>query len=73
MANIVDVFRRLISPYYYYIISIIVLILFLSVTYYAYNNIYKKSEPNKFKDVANANRRNKEVTVFFFHVDWCPH
>jgi thiol-disulfide isomerase/thioredoxin len=73
MANIVDVFRRLISPYYYYIISIIVLIIFLSVTYYAYYNIYKKSEPNKFKNVANANRRNKEVTIFFFHVDWCPH
>jgi len=73
MANIVDVFRRLISPYYYYIISIIVLVIFLSVTYYAYYNIYKKSETNKFKNVANANRRNKEVTIFFFHVDWCPH
>ena len=73
MANIIDVFRRLISPYYYYIISIIVLVIFLYVTYYAYYNIYKKSEPNKFKDVANVNRRNKEVTVFFFHVDWCPH
>ena len=73
MANIIDVLRRLISPYYYYIIIIAVLVIFLYVTYYAYYNIYKKSEPNKYKNVANVNRRNKEVTIFFFHVDWCPH
>lgn len=73
MANIIDVLRRLISPYYYYIIIIAVLVIFLYVTYYAYYNIYKKSESNKYKNVANANRRNKEVTIFFFHVDWCPH
>jgi thiol-disulfide isomerase/thioredoxin len=28
---------------------------------------------DKFDDVANSNERDKEATVYFFHVDWCPH
>jgi thiol-disulfide isomerase/thioredoxin len=32
-----------------------------------------KKSGNKFSDVANANRRQKEVMIYFFHVDWCPH
>jgi thiol-disulfide isomerase/thioredoxin len=72
MANVVEVIRRYIRPYYYYIIAIAVIIIFSIVAYYAYNRFYKK-EVNHAKDVANANRRNKEVIVYFFHVDWCPH
>ena len=73
MANIIEVLRRMISPYYYIIIALIVIIIFLLVTYYSYNNIFSKVKQNKFSDVANTNRRNKEAIVYFFHVDWCPH
>jgi thiol-disulfide isomerase/thioredoxin len=73
MANIIEVLRRMISPYYYIIIAIIVIIIFLAVIYYSYNSIFSKVKQNKFSDVANANRRNKEAIVYFFHVDWCPH
>jgi thiol-disulfide isomerase/thioredoxin len=73
MANIVDVLRRMIAPYYYTIITLVIIIIFLSVTYYAYNTLYLKAKKSNFNDVANANLRNKEVTIFFFHVDWCPH
>jgi len=73
MSNIIEVLRKIISPYYYYIIGIVVLIIFIYVTYYAYNNVFMKTKPNRFANVANANRRNIEATVFFFHVDWCPH
>jgi thiol-disulfide isomerase/thioredoxin len=73
MANIIDIFRRLITPYYYYIITIVVLIIFLLIIYFSYNSIYKKLNKNKFTDVANSNIRNREATVYFFHVDWCPH
>jgi thiol-disulfide isomerase/thioredoxin len=73
MANIIEVLRKIISPYYYYIIGIVIVLIFIYVTYYAYYNVFAKTKPNKFKDVANVNRRNKEATVFFFHVDWCPH
>lgn len=70
--NLIEVFSKYARPYYYIVISLVILIIFLAVAYYAYNQYYRKSV-NRFKDVANANRRNKEATVLFFHVDWCPH
>jgi thiol-disulfide isomerase/thioredoxin len=73
MANIVEVVRRYISPYYNIIVGITFLVLFMVIGYYAYDRLYLKRVANKFKDVSNEPRRNKEVTVFFFHVDWCPH
>jgi thiol-disulfide isomerase/thioredoxin len=33
----------------------------------------KPKETKKFSDVANTSTRAEEVTVYFFHVDWCPH
>lgn len=49
-------------------------VLAIGVGYYVYNNIYL---PNKkdavFKDVANANPNGKTITIYMFHVDWCPH
>lgn len=73
MANITDVLRKYIRPYYYYVLAIIVLIIFLFAANYAYNKYYTTINNNKFKDVANTNRRTKEAQVYFFHVDWCPH
>jgi thiol-disulfide isomerase/thioredoxin len=72
MANIVEVLRKYIRPYYYYIITLVVLIIFIFAGYYAYNQ-FSKTKASRFKDVANVNRRNKEAVVYFFHVDWCPH
>ena len=72
MANLIEVISKVIRPYYYYIIAFVVLILFVTIGVYSYNNI-QSQQKNKFSDVANANRRNKESVVYFFHVDWCPH
>lgn len=72
MANIVETLRRLIAPYYYVIISVVLIILFAIAGNYAYNK-YATAKENKFSDVSNVNRRNKEASVLFFHVDWCPH
>jgi len=72
MANIIDVIRNYLRPYYYYIIFAVVFILFILVGLYSYN-YYKGKVKDRFKDVANINRRNKEAIVYFFHVDWCPH
>lgn len=72
MANIVEIFRRMIAPYYYLIITIVFITIFVIVGYYAYDK-FATAKTNKFSDVSNANRRNKEATVLFFHVDWCPH
>jgi thiol-disulfide isomerase/thioredoxin len=72
MANIIEVISKMVRPYYYYIIAFVILIIFAVVAVYAYNNI-KAQQKNRFSDVANANRRNREAIVYFFHVDWCPH
>lgn len=73
MPGLVEVVGNLISPYYYYLLIITFVSIFAALSYYAYNNYYKKTLDNKFANVANANRRNKEAEVMFFHVDWCPH
>jgi thiol-disulfide isomerase/thioredoxin len=73
MSGLIEVARKYIRPYYYYIIAIVVLIVFLIAANYAYKTFYTKKQANLYKDVANANRRNKDVQIFFFHVDWCPH
>jgi len=72
MATLYEVLTKLIRPYYYYIIAFVVIIIFLVVAYYGYSKAMAR-EKDKFKDVANANRRNKETVIYFFHVDWCPH
>jgi thiol-disulfide isomerase/thioredoxin len=72
MANIIDVLRKMIAPYYYVILTIVLIVLFVIVAYYAYNQ-FGNVKQSKFANVANSNRRNKEVSILFFHVDWCPH
>ena len=52
---------------------VLILIIFIWISYYAYQNLYAKKKANKFADVANANRRTKDVNIYLFHVDWCPH
>ena len=72
MANIIDVLRKYIRPYYYFIIGIVIFILFLVIGVYWYKQ-NKDQKLNKFKDVANNERRNHEAPIYFFHADWCPH
>lgn len=70
--NIIDVLKRYLAPYSRAILIVMLLILFTIVAYYGYT-AYAKSQNNRFKDVANENRRKKEAVVLFFHADWCPH
>ena len=49
-------------------------VLVVGVGYYVYNNIYLPYKKEKvFKDVANSNPTGRTITIFMFHVDWCPH
>jgi len=46
----------------------------VAVCYYVYKYIYlPNKDEKKFKDVANANPYGRTITIFMFHVDWCPH
>jgi thiol-disulfide isomerase/thioredoxin len=71
MTNIIEVINNYIHPYYYYIIAAIMIIIFMAIGFYGYTNYIKKID--KFSDVANANTRDSDATIYFFHADWCPH
>ena len=71
MANIIEVLKKYITPYYSIILIVIFIIIFSLVAYYGYFKYYKQN--NTTKDISNANRRNDGVSILFFHVEWCPH
>jgi thiol-disulfide isomerase/thioredoxin len=76
MATFYEVVQNYLVPYYWYVILFASIILFGFLSKYAYDKYYVANyeEGNKdFKDVANANMREKELSVYFFYVDWCPH
>lgn len=72
MSNIAEVLKRYIRPYYYYILTAVVIIIFVALALYWYRQ-FKPKMNDKFSNVANAQRRNKEAVVYLFSVDWCPH
>lgn len=47
--------------------------IFVGIMYYAYTLYLAKSSSNNSTDIANANPSGRTITVYFFHVDWCPH
>lgn len=58
-------------PYAYGAIALLLVIL---ISTYVYKKIYlPKKEQRKFQDVANSTPTGKIITVYMFHVDWCPH
>lgn len=62
---------KLYLPYAYVAIAILLVIL---ITTYAYKHIYlPKKEKAKFQNVANASPNGRTITIYMFHVDWCPH
>jgi len=73
MSGLVDVVSKIISPYYKYIIALIAIVIFGYAAKYGYETYYMKKTETKQANIPNANRRNKEVSILFFHVDWCPH
>ena len=74
MSKIIETIQNYLKPYYLSITIVFVVILFSLFGYFSYTHYFKKDVDNsKFKDVANANNRNKTGELYFFHVDWCPH
>jgi len=78
MSAFIDlIFKRYINPYYVTILIVVFSIVFILLGYYSYNEFYvkklAKKEEKQFSDVANADNRKKELIIYFFHVDWCPH
>lgn len=74
MAGFLDLIMQRLSPYRKYITVGIFALLVVGVFYYAYTYLYlPKKQTQKMRDVANAEPNGKTITVFLFHVNWCPH
>jgi thiol-disulfide isomerase/thioredoxin len=49
-------------------------IVFLGIiAYTAYQNQMKKQDMKKFRDVANTDPNGRELVIYFFFANWCPH
>lgn len=49
-------------------------VVFLGIIgYTAYQKQIKNQEMKKFKDVANTDPNGREITIYFFFANWCPH
>lgn len=75
MVKFLDYVNNKIQPYSLYITVVILIIIFMIISYFAFSKFMNKMKsPNtKFSDVANIGRRENEIIVMFFFVDWCPH
>jgi thiol-disulfide isomerase/thioredoxin len=76
MSTFYEVVNSYFTPYYWYLLFFFTLVLFALLGKYAYDKYYEVNQESKmkdFSDVANAEMRDNDLTIFFFFVDWCPH
>jgi len=75
MARLLEEVYRYVQPYIRFIWIGLVILIFIIISVLAYQYYAKKDTPQQqqFKDIANSDRRDKEVNIIFFYVDWCPH
>lgn len=75
MARLLEEVYRYVQPYTRFIWIALVILIFIIISVLAYQYYAKKDTPQQqqFKDIANSDRRDKEVNIIFFYVDWCPH
>lgn len=68
------IYEILYRPYKRPILILALVVLFSLATYFIYQYvIVPRASKAQVGDIANANRRDQTVTVFFFFADWCPH
>jgi len=75
MSSIVSViYRDFIRPYQRAILIFILLVIFILAGYYAFRTFARPYvDGSGSADVANYNKQQKELIVYFFYADWCPH
>jgi thiol-disulfide isomerase/thioredoxin len=71
MARFLDVVQRNLRPYSFYFFIFCLVIIFGAAAYYMYSKY--QANQTKFNNVPNVARVNGVVTIYMFHVNWCPH
>jgi thiol:disulfide interchange protein len=72
MATFYNIVSKTFSPYIKWGLPLILFVLFFLVGYFGYKRFYVNGT-EQYRNVANANRRNPEIVIYFFYADWCPH
>jgi len=74
MSNVVQLLLTYVRPYWFRILIVFLVVVFSVVGYYTYKRIYTQITDEKaFGDVANNIVSGQEITITFYHVNWCPH
>lgn len=74
MSALLDLIYSRIKKYLPTIYAVVGLILVVAFLYYFYTYMYLPNKKDQvFKDVANSNPNGRTITIYMFHVDWCPH
>jgi thiol-disulfide isomerase/thioredoxin len=74
MSALMDLLYFRFKKYLPMIYGAILFIFAVAICYYVYTYMYlPKKDAKKFQDVANANPYGRTITIYMFHVDWCPH
>jgi len=74
MSQLLALLYNRFKPYFPAIYTVAIVAILFAIFYYVYTYVYlPKMDGAKFADVANASPTDKEVTIYMFHVDWCPH
>jgi len=71
MVQFTSIIKRFIKPYYYTILIVSLIVIFILIAVFVYN---RHTATENF-DMANDSQREDgiELSVYFFHADWCPH
>ena len=74
MANIITYVDSLLKPYYKLLLAIFLFIVFVTVARFSYQAFFVKTDKGRnAANIANANNIKPITSIYFFHVDWCPH
>ena len=74
MSSFLSFTLQRLDPYIKSIGIALGLLIVAGVFYYVYTYMYlPKKQTLPMSDVANATPNGKTITIFMFHVNWCPH
>lgn len=74
MSALIDLLYFRFKKYLPMIYIAVLFAIFVVICYYVYTTVYLPNKKDKvFQDVANSNPVGRVITIFMFHVDWCPH
>lgn len=73
MSRIIENIQSAIQPYWLLIVVVVSVVVLGVLGYYSYTRYSGGTKHVSFEDPANEDSSGSTITIFFYHVDWCPH